>query len=322
MDAECRCRKRVETFTKVAVLMGGTSSERTISLTSGMAATGALREAGYDVTPFTLERDELPDLAGITAAFIALHGRFGEDGGVQRLLEGRGIPYTGSGVEASELSFDKIRTQQRLLAVGIPVPKHRILSFGKDAEVVSGQWAVGSGQWAVVKAPCEGSSVGVVLAKTETELAAAIAECRRYSPDRLLVEQYIPGREWSVGVLGDTALPPVEIRPKDGWYGWDAKYFSGGTTVYAFPDDNPADAALSQQCRDIALATFHALGCRGYARVDFRIDPAGNPYVLELNALPGLTASSILPRAAARIGLDFPRLCATILDGARTDHRM
>jgi len=302
-------------FQHVAVLMGGTSSEREISIISGTAATDALREAGYTVTPITLDKDELPNLAGIEAVFIALHGHFGEDGGVQKLLEARRIPYTGSGVESSALSFDKILTQQRLHSVGIPVPRHTIINC--QLSIINYQLSLP----VVIKAPCEGSSVGVAIAHTEAELNAAITECRRYSPDRLLAEQYIPGREWSVGILGDIALPPVQINPKDGWYSWNAKYFSKGETTYSFPDDLPENTNLSRQCRDIALATFRALGCHSYARVDFRIDPDNNPYVLELNSLPGLTAVSILPRAAARLGIPFPELCSTILGRVDTKSR-
>jgi D-alanine-D-alanine ligase len=301
-------------FHRVAVLMGGVSSEREISLKSGDAVAAGLREAGYDVAPVLLEREELPSLDGIEAAFVALHGRFGEDGGIQRLLDARKIPYTGSGATSSHISFDKVLTRDVLLAAGLPVAQGQVLDRKAPASELRLPLPV------VVKPPREGSSVGISIVKTAEELDAALVEGRRYA-DELLVEAFIPGREWTVGIVGDEALPPLEIQPKldGGWYSWKAKYFSNGTTNYAFPDDNPQDAALCALCRTLALKVFRALDARGLSRIDFRITPQGEPFVLELNAIPGFTQQSLLPKAAARAGIPFPTLCARIMETARHD---
>lgn len=301
-------------FHRVAVLMGGVSSEREISLKSGSGVVNGLREAGYDVTPVDIEREELPALVGIEAVFIALHGRFGEDGGIQRLLDARKLPYTGSGAESSRISFDKVLTRDALLAAGLPVAEGQLLPAGAPASALRLPLPV------VVKPPREGSSVGISIVRTAAELGPALAEARKYA-DELLVETFIPGREWTVGVVGDDALPPVEIEPKidGGWYSWQAKYFSNGTTQYVFPDDNPADVALSAHCRDLASRVFRALDARGLGRIDFRITPEGKPFILELNTIPGFTPQSLLPKAAARAGLSFSALCARILETARFD---
>ena len=298
----------------VAVLMGGVSSEREISLLSGNAAVQALTEAGYNVTPVVLDTAELPALPGIHAVFIALHGRFGEDGGVQKLLEERSLPYTGSDSASSRLAFDKTITQTLLKKAGLPVP---------EFELMNPQFTTKQTNLAlplVVKAPREGSSVGVVIAQTHDEFKKAITECQKFSPYTLLIEKFIPGREWTVAILGDEALPVIQIEPKvgGGWYSWEAKYFSNGTTVYSFPaDGTPSDAALCRRCQEIAVHAFQTLGCRGMARVDFRVTPEGDPFVLELNTIPGLTASSLLPKAAAKVGISFPELCSRIIESAR-----
>lgn len=299
-------------FHRVAVLMGGVSSEREISLKSGEAVANGLRDAGFDVVPVVVDREELDLPEGIEAAFVALHGRFGEDGGIQRLLDDRQLPYTGSGAASSHVSFDKVLTREALIAAGLPVARGEILPAGAPASAVSLPLPV------VVKPPREGSSVGVSIVRTPGELEAAIAEARRFAGDPL-VEAYIPGREWTVGIVGDQVLPPIEIEPKldGGWYSWRAKYFSAGTTRYAFPEDNPADAALCARCRDLALRTFRVLDARGLGRIDFRITPEGEPFILELNAIPGFTPHSLLPKAAGRAGIPFPTLCARILDSAR-----
>ena len=310
-------------FTHIAVLMGGVSSEREISILSGTAAAKALAEAGYTVTSVILDREELPDLPGIEAAFIALHGRFGEDGNIQKLLEERNIPYTGSDPASSALSFDKIATQTLLAHSNIPIPPHTILHSPFSSLHSPFSLPV------VVKAPREGSSVGVVIAQTQAEFEQAITECHKYSPDTLLVEKFIPGREWTVSILDGEALPVIQIEPKldGGWYSWQAKYFSNGTTVYSFPADDrlaedgvalpSPDVELCQRCQDIAAKVFRLLGGRGMARVDFRISPEGDPFVLELNSIPGLTASSLLPKAAEKVGISFPELCSRIIESAR-----
>lgn len=295
---------------KVAVLMGGVSNERPISMQSGKAVALGLREAGYEVEEVVLDRAELPPL-DCRAVFIALHGEFGEDGGVQRLLDERGIPYTGAGAQASENAFDKLITREILAAAGCPLPEGQVLLAEQSERDIYIPIPL------VVKPPREGSSLGITIVRDPAALPGAVAEGRRYSRE-LLVEKFVPGREWTVGILDGQALPPIEIMAAmdGGWYSWNAKYFSDGSTRYIFPEDNDLDTALCRECREIAEKVFLALGARGFGRVDFRIAPDGRPYVLELNTIPGFTATSLLPKAAARAGIPFPELCARIMSTA------
>lgn len=301
-------------FQRVAVLMGGVSNERPISIQSGEAVVRGLRDAGYRAEPVLLDREALPPLEGIEAVFIALHGRFGEDGGVQRLLDARGVPYTGAGAEASRVAFDKILTRAVLAAAGCPVAPGQTLGVREPVSAVTLPLPL------VVKPPREGSSLGITIVRAEGELAPAVAEGRRYA-DELLIEAFIPGREWTVGIVDGEALPPIEIEAAldGGWYSWRAKYFSAGTTRYLFPEDHPGEAALCRRCRELALEVSRALGVRGMARVDFRVPPQGDPVVLELNTIPGFTGTSLLPKAAARAGLSFAALCARLLETAACD---
>jgi len=306
-------------FRNVAVLMGGTSSEREISLKSGQAVCAGLREAGYTVTPVVLDQAALPPLPGaIEAVFLALHGGYGEDGGVQADLDARRIAYTGSGARASRTAMDKIETKRLLMRHGVPTARYEVRGADDD-RLTELPLPV------VVKPPRDGSSVGVSRVNTPGEWREAVlAARRRDARGEVLVEAYIPGREWTVGVLGDEALPIVEIRAPDGWYGFGAKYGSGDPqavgqrTEYIFPDD-AADRCLIEACREYALKAFRIVGCRGLGRVDFRVAPDGRPYVLEINTLPGFTASSLLPKAAARAGIGFGALCARIMETARFD---
>jgi D-alanine-D-alanine ligase len=297
-------------FKRVAVVMGGTSSEREISLRSGRAIAAGLATSGYSVFPVVLESNSvngvLPD--EIEAVFIALHGGYGENGGIQADLDARGLPYTGSGAAASRLAMDKIATKRACEAAGVVTPPYEVLEAGSAHTTMRLPL--------VVKPPCDGSSVGVGLVREAGEWEAALAQARRMDPDeRVLVETFIAGREWTVGVLLDDALPAVEILAPDGWFGFNAKYTPGASRI-VFPDD-PADRALADRCGQIACRAFHAVGCRGLGRVDFRITSAGEPYVLEINTVPGFTETSLLPKAAARQGIAFPELCARILEAAR-----
>ncbi|MDD5706498.1 MAG: D-alanine--D-alanine ligase [Kiritimatiellae bacterium] len=296
-------------FHRVAVLMGGVSSEREVSLRSGQAVVKGLCEAGCEAVPVVLEREAVEGLpAGTEAVFLALHGGYGENGGVQADLDRMGVPYTGSGAAASRLAMDKIATKRVLSAHAVPTPAHEVLSAGE-----------GRGRMAlplVVKPQRDGSSVGVTLVRSPGEWAPALAAARAIDPE-VLVERYIPGREWTVGVVGGEALPVIEIRAANDWYGYDAKYGTGDT-VYLFPDDR-AEEGLRARCRELAQATFQAVGARGLGRVDFRVTPAGEPYVLELNTIPGFTATSLLPKAAAKAGMSFSALCTRILDLACFD---
>ncbi len=293
----------------VAVLMGGVSSEREISLKSGQAIVAALREASLQVTPIVLNSARLEVLPeGIEAVFIALHGGYGENGGVQADLDRMGVPYTGPGAAACKVTMDKAATKRVLEAVGVPVPAYEVLT--SDAERVNLPLPI------VVKPPRDGSSVGVSKVERLENLATAIRAARALdAAGEALVEEYIPGREWTVGIVNGEALPVVEIRAPGGWYGFQEKY-TAGVTEYIFPDDKE-DAPLIAKCQALALVSFVATGCRGMARVDFRVTSQGQPFVLELNTVPGFTATSLLPKAAARQGVDFKRLCLNLLASAR-----
>ena len=298
-------------FKQIAVVMGGTSSERDISLASGRAVVQGLTAAGYNVTPVVLDADTVDGLPAATdAVFIALHGGYGENGGIQADLDACGIPYTGSGAAASRLALDKAATKRVLVEAGLATAQYEVLARGQDHTTLQPPL--------VVKPPCDGSSVGVGLVNRLDEWGCALAQARRVDPQgRALVEVFIPGREWTVGIVIDEALPVVEICAPGGWYGFDAKY-TVGQTEYVFPAD-PADDALADHCRQLACDAFHATGCRGMGRVDFRVTPSREPFILELNTVPGFTATSLLPKAAAHHGIVFPALCGRIMEAARCD---
>ncbi|MGI5869705.1 MAG: D-alanine--D-alanine ligase [Kiritimatiellia bacterium] len=300
-------------YNTVAVLMGGSSSERDISMQSGKAVVGALCEAGYEALPIVLdEHDAFTLPPGVEAVFIALHGTFGEDGGAQSALRRLGVPYTGSDAASSRISFDKLLARAAFEAAGVRVPKGAVVR-GDAIDGVTPPWLP-----VVVKPPCQGSSVGISIVKDATAFPAALAEAAKYG-EEILLEAYIPGREWTVPIVGEEVLPIVEITPQidDGWYDWTAKYASGGTTRYTFPEDDPANAEIAREVREQAMAAFKAVNARGVGRVDFRVSPEGVPYALELNSIPGCTATSILPKSAAKAGISFPALCARILESAQ-----
>ena len=303
-------------FHKVAVLMGGISSERPVSFRSGTAIAQGLRDAGHDVTEIGLDTASIPDLSGFDAAFIALHGRFGEDGAVQALLDAAGIPYTGPGAAASRVSFDKIPSREILAKAGLPIAKGFVLPAGADPASIPLPLPF------VVKPPREGSSVGVTIVRDSADIADAVAAARAKSPEGdILVEDFIPGHEWTVGLVGGEPFPVIDIAAKldGGWYSWKSKYESGGTTVYSFPADDPAMRAATERCREVAAEAFRALGCRGMGRIDLRVTPDFEPYILEMNTIPGFTATSLLPKAAAKVGLSFAELCDRILSLAAHD---
>ncbi|WP_372806450.1 D-alanine--D-alanine ligase [Pontiella sp.] len=290
-------------FSKVAVLKGGVSSERTVSLRSGAAIAQGLREGGYEVSEIDVDSRAFALPAGIEAVFVALHGEFGEDGGIQQRLVEMGMPFTGSGAESSRVSFDKILTRERLLAGGVPVPNGEVLRTA-DSRTIPVPL--------VVKPPREGSSVGCHLVFDESAWDAAFADAARYSAD-VLVEEYIPGRELTVGVFDGEVLPVVEIKPNAEWYDFEAKYVTGDTT-YICPAELSAEQTAALQ--SIALNTFECLGAEGFGRVDFRLSPENKPYVLELNSIPGFTATSLLPKAAQAAGIGFSELCCRIMEMA------
>lgn len=304
-------------FHDIAVLMGGGSSEREISLLSGAAVAGALQEAGYCVTPVEVSRDNRFTLPkGTEAVFIMLHGAFGEDGGVQSVLDGMGIPYTGSGAMSSRNSFDKGLSRKVFAAAGVSIPEGYLL---RKEEIAGGVPAAKLPLPLVVKATCQGSSVGVYIVRTQEEWEHAAKDVFRYG-DEAVVEAFIPGREWSVPVIEDgVVLPMMEMTPsaERGWYDWDAKYKDGAGTVYRFPGDNPADAEMVARAEALALKAYRALGARGMGRVDIRVNPQGELFVLENNSIPGCTSHSILPQAGRKAGISFPALCSRILETAR-----
>lgn len=306
----------IKRFNKVAVLKGGISSEREVSLRSGAAIAQGLREGGYEVVEVDIVSREfsLPD--GVEAVFVALHGAFGEDGEIQQMLSGAGIPFTGSGAESCRVSFDKVLTREQLKANGIPVPKGELLKTSGDRSIPVPL---------VVKPPREGSSVGCHLVFDEHDWDAAFSDAVRYS-GTALVEEYVPGRELTVGIIergassSETAgelqvLPVVEIKTGSEWYDYEAKYVTGETQYFVPAELN---AKVAEELRAIALKTFECLKARGFGRVDFRLSPEGRPYVLELNAIPGFTESSLLPKAAKAAGVGFSELCCGIMEQAET----
>lgn len=290
-------------FHHVAVLKGGFSAERDVSLKSGAAVAGGLRDAGYAVTEIDITVPDFTVPGGIEAVFIALHGTFGEDGGAQMRLTELGLPYTGAGAEASRRAFDKLLTESCLRDAGIPVPESEVLrrSDGRTLPLP-----------VAVKPPRQGSSVGCSLVFDEAEWPRALADALEYD-DEALVQRFIPGREFTVGIVAGEVLPVVEIVTAAGWYDYSAKY-EVDTTRYVVPADLDAETTARMQAE--ARRTFEALGARGFGRVDFRMTPEYERFVLELNTIPGFTAHSLLPKAAAAAGIDFPALCDRIMQTA------
>jgi D-alanine-D-alanine ligase len=242
----------------------------------------------------------------VEAAFVALHGEFGEDGQVQAILAGKGIPYTGSGPEASRTSFDKVRSKELFVQKGIPTPAYEVMRKG-------GQRSLDLP--VVIKPSCQGSSIGVHIVRSQDEWDAALEDSFKYGSE-LVVEAYIKGRELTVGIVGDTALPVVEVVAPDTWYGYDAKY-TKGITKYLVPA--PLDQKTYALCQQIGLKTFRVLGCKGLGRVDFRLSEDGSLYVLEMNNIPGFTETSLLPKAAAQAGIGFASLCDRIMNMAHLE---
>lgn len=297
----------------VGVLMGGRSAEREVSLRTGAAILAALRRRGRRAIGVDAGSD-LPKVLArrkVSVAFLALHGRGGEDGTVQGLLECLGIPYTGSGVLASALAMDKKQSKWIFRAHGLPTPEFEVLAAG-----VRGDWPlVRLAAPVVVKPVCEGSSVGMSVVRTRGALTKALATAFRYDPE-VLVEAFVPGRDLTVGVLGGMVFPPVEMRPRGGFYSYQAKY-NVGATEYLVPA--PLTARQTARTQDLALAAHRVLGCRGASRVDFRLDERGRPLLLEVNTIPGMTETSLLPKAARAAGIDFDELVVRILAAARLD---
>ena len=295
-------------FGKVAVMLGGTSAEREVSLKSGGAVLAALRRQGVDAHPFDLAEHGLAELegAGFERVMINLHGRGGEDGTLQGALSLMGIPYTGSGVMASALGMDKWRSKLIWQSAGLPVPDYALLGADSDFDAVEQQL----GLPLFVKPANEGSSVGVSKVKTHGSLRAAYAEAARHDP-QVLAEKFMAGGEFTVAILGDTALPVVQIVPTTEFYDYEAKYFRDDTR-YECPANLPE--ALAAEMRELALKAFKVLGCRGWGRVDILLSDDRRPYLLEINTSPGMTDHSLVPMAARAAGIGFDELCLRILE--------
>ncbi|MBR1920815.1 MAG: D-alanine--D-alanine ligase [Kiritimatiellae bacterium] len=299
---------------KIAVLMGGTSSERDVSLNSGRNVAAALETLDkYEVVPVVLDADNLDTLPkGVDAVYIALHGGWGEDGGVQSALDRLGIPYTGPGAAASKIAMDKVKTKMVLEMKGVPTAAWSLAGAGTDKPPIALP--------VVVKPPCDGSSVGISKVSRQEQwagaLADALAACRSAPGEEAvaLVEEYIPGREFTVGVIDGEPLPVLEIVAPNGWYGYHEKYDSDETR-YPFLEDGE----LARRLQAFALDAYRAVGCRGVTRVDFRVSPLGRCYVLELNTSPGFTSHSLVPKAGMKTGLSFAGVCERILSAARHD---
>ena len=340
---------------KIAVLMGGNSAERDVSLASGAGVMEGLKKMGHEVIGVdtalgigqfgarqisqsvavgeappsldalqnlsgdkAIETINSPGLKKVDVVFIILHGGLGEDGTIQALLDLTGIPYSGSGVLASALAMDKHLSKLIFQSMGIPTPDFLVRTregLESQSELLA---AIERdlGYPVVVKPNDQGSSVGLDIAKSPDELYPKTLTAFEYS-DQVLFEKYIPGRELTVAILGDETLPPVEIRPKDGFYDYHHKYTSGMTEYLSPALLNPAE---EMQLRELGLKAFKALGCRGFARVDFRLAPNGHPYCLEVNTLPGMTKTSLVPKAAKAAGIEFPQLLDRIVRIAIKDH--
>lgn len=294
---------------RVGVLAGGPSNEREISLKSGNAVFNALKGSGLDAVLIDADENEFSkkvDSSKINAAFIALHGRFGEDGTVQRMLEEKRIPYTGSGPESSRLALDKLASKEAFRKAGLHVPRHKVLPRGEDFSKLEISFPC------VVKPRYEGSSIGLSVVQDENDMHKAIDEASEFG-EEVIIEEFIPGREITVGVLDGKALPVIEIVPAEGVYDFSAKYHSK-CTQYIAPAKLEEKAYSASQ--EAGLKAHLALGCRGFSRVDIRLSSEGKPFILEVNTIPGLTERSLLPMAAKAAGLDFPGLCVKMLLGA------
>ena len=291
---------------KIAVLMGGPGSERDVSLATGRGVSKALRSLGAEVVDVDVRDEKFVLPKDVDFAFITIHGTFGEDGELQKILEERGVPYTGDGVEASRAAFDKVLSKEKFREHNVVTPEWEVVEVGRRPTISVPL---------VVKAPRQGSTVGVVIVKDASELDSAMAEAGKY--DRtLLIEKFVPGRELTIGVLGDQALPILEIIPKGGFYDFNNKYpflnpQAGGGAEHVCPAK--IDPAKTKQIQEQALDAFRSLGLVVYGRVDILLSDSSDTFVLEVNNIPGMTEASLLPEAAAAAGISYVDLCARII---------
>lgn len=288
----------------IVVMLGGPSAEREVSLRSGAAVANALRALGHRVTELDPQpcNWKLPDNTKVV--FLALHGTYGEDGAVQAELDHMAVPYTGCGAEASRIAFDKVLTKNRCAATGVPVTKSLVLDDARTPWPKTWQPPV------VIKPVRQGSSVGLQFVDRVEEWPAALATALQFD-SQVLVEPKIIGRECTVAILGDRALPVVEVRPRSGAYDYKSKY-TKGETEYLCPA--PFDADTTARIQTAALGAFRAVGGRDYARVDVMVGADAEPVVLEVNTLPGMTETSLFPKAAAAAGMSYPQLCQRMVE--------
>jgi D-alanine-D-alanine ligase len=296
----------------IVVMLGGPSAEREVSLSTGAGVAKALHSLGHRVTEVDPKDSTFSLPKKTDAVFLALHGTYGEDGVVQQELEKLGVPYTGCDSEASRLAFDKVLTKQRCIEAGIPTAKFVVVDSEKTP------WPMGWQPPVVVKPVRQGSSVGLQFVERVADWSEALREAFRYD-SQLLAEEKIVGRETTVGILADEALPVVEVRPKSGSYDYRNKY-TAGNTDYFCPAD--FDAATTRAIQQAALGAFRAIGGRDYSRVDVMVRASGEPVVLEVNTLPGMTETSLLPKAAAAAGISYAQLCQKMIDLALQHTRM
>ena len=292
---------------KIAVLMGGPGSERDVSMATGKGVAKALRSLGAEVAEIDVKGADFKLPNDVDLAFLTIHGTFGEDGQLQQILEDRGVPYTGEGVAGSAIAFDKLRSKEAFRQHDITTPYWQTITVGQRPTIPIP---------VVIKAPRQGSTVGVHIIRNEREIDAAIADASTYDRE-LLVERFIAGRELTVGILGDQALPIIEIIAKDGFYDFNNKYpflnpAAGGGAQHVCPAEIGPER--TEEVQELALRAFRALGLEVYARVDVLLPDNGKPTVLEANTIPGMTEASLLPEAAAVAGLSYPELCARIIE--------
>jgi D-alanine-D-alanine ligase len=292
-------------FGKVAVLFGGKSAEREVSLNSGSRVLAALLRQGVDAHAFDPAERKLDELSAYDRAFIVLHGRYGEDGTIQGVLELMGIPYTGSGVMASAVGMDKWRTKLLWRAAGLPIPEYAMLKADSDFADIEEEL----GLPLFVKPACEGSSIGISKVKRAGDLRAAYAEAAKHD-SLVIAERAILGGEYTVAILGGEALPIIKIEPATEFYDYDAKYLRDDTT-YRCPSGLPLEREA--ELRRQAVDAFHVLGGRGWGRVDFLMDETGNAFFLEVNTSPGMTDHSLVPMAARVAGIPYDELVVRVL---------
>ncbi len=305
LDQYLKTQIDVKALGKVAILLGGNSAERAVSLDSGSAVLTALKAQGVDAHPFDPQHAAMNDLKAFDRVFIALHGTYGEDGTVQRELEALGIPYTGSGVGASAVGMDKWQTKLKWQEANVVTPAFELVNAESDFAAIEQKL----GLPLFVKPANEGSSIGISKVKAPGELKAAYELAAKADP-LVIAEQFVGGGEYTVGILGNAALPIVRIVPKTEFYDYEAKY-TRDDTEYLCPCG--LSGSVEEKIKKEALAAFNAIGCRGWGRVDFLMDEAGNHYFLELNTSPGMTSHSLVPMAAKAAGITFEQLVLIVL---------